>query len=132
MKIRVITSKDDISCVCPTDSMVHFAFRPSAANIFSLVNACPKVECIQIPPSYMVNFSVSMRTYLKMQRIKLSEGDVWGHRSDRGQYYEVPKNILERVNNLRRTGFPDDEIVKNIKMTYPRFGCNAEFIVANC
>jgi hypothetical protein len=94
MKIRVVSSKDDINTLNPEEKIVHLAFRPSNENIFSLVIRCPEVKVIHIPGSYMKTVSSSILMYLKMQGIELIEGDVWGHRKDINEYYEISSGVV--------------------------------------
>jgi len=53
MKIRVISSRNEILSLNPNEKIVHFAFRPSNKDIFLLVETCPKLEVIQLPKSYI-------------------------------------------------------------------------------
>jgi hypothetical protein len=39
-----------------------------------------------------------------MQRIKLIEGDVWGHRKDLNEYYDVPSAVIEKIKALKNEG----------------------------
>jgi hypothetical protein len=52
MKIRIVSSKDEISTLDSNEQMVHLAFRPSNKDIFSLVNTCPGLKALHIPSSY--------------------------------------------------------------------------------
>jgi len=60
MKIRVVSSRDEIFTLNPNERVVHLAFRPSNKDIFGLVETCPKIEVIQLPKSYMVTVSNSI------------------------------------------------------------------------
>ncbi|MDQ1254000.1 MAG: hypothetical protein QG646_3214 [Euryarchaeota archaeon] len=86
MKIRVVSSREEIITLNPNERIVHLAFRPSNKDIFGLVETCPKVEVIQLPQSYKRTVSKSIDIFLEMQRIKLIEGDVWGHRKDLNEF----------------------------------------------
>ena len=44
MKIRVVSSREEIFTLNPNERIVHLAFRPSNKDIFGLVETCPKVE----------------------------------------------------------------------------------------
>ena len=88
MKIRVVSSSEEISTLNPNERIVHLAFRPSNKDIFVLVEACPKIEVIQLPKSYKSTVSKSIEMFLEMKKIQLIEGDVWGHRKDLNEYYE--------------------------------------------
>ena len=55
MKIRVVSSREEIFTLNPNERVVHLAFRPSNKDIFALVETCPKIEVIQLPKSYMAH-----------------------------------------------------------------------------
>ena len=82
MKIRVVSSKEKINSLEPNDKYIHLAFRPSKTDIFSLVQTCPDVKAIQVPPSYIRKVSISNMMLLDMKGIALLEGNVWRHRKD--------------------------------------------------
>jgi len=42
-----------------------------------------------IPISYKKTISKSTLMFLEMQGIELLEGDVWGHRKDINEFYEI-------------------------------------------
>ena len=104
MKIRVVSSREEIFTLNPNERIVHLAFRPSNKDIFGLVETCPKIEVIQIPKSYMNTVSESMKMFLEMQRIQLIEGDVWGHRKDINEYYTIPSTVLEKIKDMKTEG----------------------------
>ena len=114
MKIRVVSSKDEIFTLSPNERVVHLAFRPSNKDIFGLVETCPKVEVVQLPQSYKRTVSKSIEMFLEMQRIQLIEGDVWGHRKDITEYYSVPSVILEKIKEMRNEGKSAEDIKKEI------------------
>lgn len=89
MKIRVVSSREEIFTLNPNEKAVHLAFRPSNKDIFGLVDTCPKIEVIQLPQSYRRRVLKSVQMFLEMQRIRLIEGDVWGHRKDLNEYYSI-------------------------------------------
>jgi len=97
MRIRVVSSREEIFTLNSNERIVHLAFRPSNKDVFILVETCPKIEVIQIPKSYMTTVSKSIETFLEMQRIQLIEGDVWGHRKDLNDYYTIPSSVLEKI-----------------------------------
>ena len=37
-----------------------------------------------------------------MQGIELLEGDVWGHRKDINEYYEIKPRIFDRIEELKK------------------------------
>ena len=114
MKIRVVSSREEIFTLNPNERLVHLAFRPSNKDIFGLVETCPKIEVIQLPKSYMNTVSKSMEMFLDMQRIQLIEGDVWGHRKDICEYYNIPSSVIEKIKEMKSEGRATEEIEKKI------------------
>ncbi len=115
MKIRVVSSRDEIPYLNSTEKVIHLAFRPSNKDVFSLVKACPKVEVIQIPSSYRRTVSKSIEMFMEMQNIKLIEGDVWGHRKDINEYYSVAPALLDKIKDLRSGDMSDEDIVNKLE-----------------
>jgi hypothetical protein len=114
MKIRVVSSREEIFTLNSNERIVHLAFRPSNKDIFGLVETCPKIEVLQLPKSYMATVSKSMEMFLEMQRIQLLEGDVWGHRKDISEYYTVPSSVLEKINEMKLEGKSTEDIEAKI------------------
>ena len=114
MKIRVVSSREEIFTLNPNERIVHLAFRPSNKDIFGLVETCPKIEVIQLPKSYMCTVSKSIEMFLQMQRIQLIEGDVWGHRKDLNEYYSIPSSLIEKIKEMKIEGKSTEEIEKRI------------------
>ena len=114
MKIRVVSSKEEIFTLNPNERVVHLAFRPSNKDIFTLVETCPKIEPIQIPKSYRRTVSKSIGMFLEMQRIQLIEGDVWGHRKDINEYYIIPPSVFEKIKEMKIAGKSNEVIEERI------------------
>ncbi|MDQ1275178.1 MAG: hypothetical protein QG610_751 [Euryarchaeota archaeon] len=114
MKIRVVSSREEIFTLNPNERIVHLAFRPSNKDIFGLVETCPKIEVIQLPKSYMRTVSKSIEMFLQMQRIQLLEGDVWGHRKDINEYYSIPTSVIEKIKEMKTEGKTTEEIEKKV------------------
>jgi hypothetical protein len=114
MKIRVVSSREEIFTLNPNERIVHLAFRPSNKDIFSIVENCPKVEVIQLPKSYRRTVSKSIEMFLEMQRIQLIEGDLWGHRKDINEYYSVPSSVIEKIRELKSEGTSAERIEEKI------------------
>ncbi|MFZ2497555.1 MAG: DUF1699 family protein [Methanosarcina sp.] len=114
MKIRVVSSREEIFTLNPNERIVHLAFRPSNKDIFGLVETCPKVEVIQLPKSYMATFSQSIQMFLEMQRIQLLEGDVWGHRKDLNEYYSIPSSVIDKIKEMKIEGKSSEDIETKI------------------
>lgn len=114
MRIRVVSSREEIFTLNPNERLVHLAFRPSNKDIFSLVENCPKIEVIQLPKSYRRTVSKSIEMFLEMQRIQLIEGDVWGHRKDINEYYAIPSSAIEKIKELKSEGKSAEEIERKV------------------
>ena len=114
MKIRVVSSREEIFTLSPNERVVHLAFRPSNKDIFALVETCPKIEVIQLPKSYRRTVSKSIEMFLEMQRIQLIEGDVWGHRKDINEYYNIPSSVIDKIRELKSEGTPAEKIEEKV------------------
>jgi len=104
MKIRVVSSREEIFTLNPNERVVHLTFRSSNKDIFGLVETCPKIEVIQLPKSYMATVSKSIEMFLGIRRIQLVEGDVWGHRKDLNEYYTIPSSVIEKIKEMKNEG----------------------------
>ena len=114
MEIRIVSSRDEIFTLNPNERIVHLAFRPSNKDILGLVEVCPKIEVIQVPKSYKRTISKSIEMFLKMKRIQLIEGDVWGHRKDINEYYTVPTSVIDQIKELKSEGTPAEKIEEKV------------------
>ncbi len=111
MKIRIVSSREEISSLGKSEKIVHLAFRPSNKDIFALVQACPGVRAIHIPGSYFRTISDSIKTFLDMQGIALLEGDVWGHRKDINEYSEIKPEVFDRIQELKGEGLSESDML---------------------
>jgi hypothetical protein len=114
MKIRIVSSKEEINLLEPSEKLIHIAFRPSNKDIFSLVQTCPNVKAIHIPASYIKTISNSTKMFLDMQGMALLEGDVWGHRKDINEYYEIKPEIFDRIKELKKEGLSESDLLKKL------------------
>jgi ribosomal protein S19 len=48
--------------------------------------------------------------FLDMQRIQLIEGDVWGHRKDINEYYNIPSSVIEKIKAMKNEGKSTEDI----------------------
>lgn len=115
MKIRVVSSKEEIDTLDEKEEMAHLTFRPSNKDIMILVNKCPKLKAIHISNSFMKTISESTRMFLKMQNVVLLEGDVWGHRKDINEYYEISPAFFDKVKALKAEGLTQNEIIEKLE-----------------
>ncbi|NIA02958.1 MAG: DUF1699 family protein [Nitrospirae bacterium] len=114
MKIRVVSSKDEIDALDKKEEMIHLAFRPSNKDIMILINKCPKLKAIHVAGSFMKTISESTKMFLTMQNIGLLEGDVWGHRKDINEYYEINPTFFTKLKTMKSEGFSESEIVEKL------------------
>ena len=104
MRLRVVSSKNEISTLNPNERMIHLAFRASNVDFLNLMKICPRLRAIQIPPSYYKTMSKAMKLFLEMQGVELLVGDVWGHRKDIDEYFVIEDEIIEEIGNLVARG----------------------------
>ena len=114
MRIRVVSSREEIFTLNPNERIVHLAFRPSNVDVLGLIETCPKIEVLQLPKSYKATLSKSIEQFLEMQRIQLVEGDVWGHRKDLNEYYDVPSSVIEKIKEMKLEGKSTEDIEAKI------------------
>jgi len=115
MRIRVVSSKDEISQLNPNERIVHLAFRPSNVDFLDLMRSCPRLRAVQVPPSYHKTMSKAIKLFLDMQGIDLLEGDVWGHRKDIDEYYVVDEVAIEEIGTLIKEGESIEEAAAQIQ-----------------
>ncbi|MBN1322397.1 MAG: DUF1699 family protein [Methanotrichaceae archaeon] len=97
MRLRVVSSKSEINSLNPSERMVHLAFRASNVDFLNLMQKCPRLRLVQVPPSYRKTMSNAIQVFLDMQGIDLLEGDVWGHRKDLDEYFTVNESTLKEI-----------------------------------
>jgi hypothetical protein len=116
VKLRVVSSKNEIEELNRNEQMVHLAFRASNTDIFRLLQNCPRIRVIQVPASYRKTLSRAGEMFLDMQGVELIEGDVWGHRKDLNEYYIIDEDVMRRIEQLRAGGANAVEIASTISM----------------
>ncbi len=114
MRIRVVSSNEEIGSLDKSEKIVHLAFRPSNKDIFALVKTCPGVKAIHIPGSYMKTVSDSTKMFLNMQGVALLEGDVWGHRTDVTEYSEIKPELFDRIQELKAESLPESDLLNRL------------------
>jgi hypothetical protein len=115
MKLRVVSEKTEIPNLNPNEKMVHMAFRASNVDFLNLMQKCPRLRTIQVPPSYMKTMSNAIKVFLEMQGIDLLGGDVWGHRKDLDEYYTVEDSTIEEIRTLTANGATADDVANQIQ-----------------
>lgn len=117
MKIRVVSSREEIGSLRPNEKIVHLAFRASNVDFLNLLQKCPRIQVVQTPHSYMRTASNAIKGFLEMQGVKLLEGDVWGHRKDIDEYYTVPDEAVAAIKSMTNKGIATEEIAKEVQKT---------------
>jgi hypothetical protein len=115
MRLRVISSRSEISRLSPNEKLVHLAFRASNVDFLNLIQKCPRLRMIQVPPSYHKTMSNAIHVFMEMQGIDLIEGDVWGHRKDLDEYFVVDENTLKEIKSLASSGTNMDKLAGQIQ-----------------
>ena len=115
MELRVVSTKNEIPDLNPNEKTVHLAFRTSNVGFLNLIQRCPRLGMIQVPPSYRKTMSNAIQVFLDMQGIELLEGDVWGHRKDLDEYFTVDDSTIEEIRSLAASGASMDEVASQIQ-----------------
>jgi hypothetical protein len=115
MRIRVISSRREINTLRPNEKAIHLAFRASNMDYMNLLQKVPRLQMIQVPPSYMKTMSKAVEVFLEMQGVKLIEGDVWGHRRDLDEYFTIENAIIEEIHTLADNGASMDVVAEKVQ-----------------
>ncbi|MCK9440487.1 MAG: DUF1699 family protein [Methanothrix sp.] len=121
MKIRIISTREEINSIRPSEKAVHLAFRASNVDFLNLLQKVPRLQMVQVPPSYHKTMSKAIEVFLDMQGVKLLEGDVWGHRKDIDEYFTVEDDTIEEIRSLADNGTTLD-CVANLVQKKARIG----------
>jgi hypothetical protein len=117
MKLRVISSREEINSIRPNEKAVHLAFRASNVDFLNLLQRSPRLQVVQIPPSYKKTMSEAIGVFLEMQGVKLLQGDVWGHRKDLDEYFTVPDEAVNAIKSMTEKGATPEEMAKEVQKT---------------
>jgi hypothetical protein len=115
MRLRVISARNEIPNLNPNEKTVHLAFRASNVDFLNLMQRCPRLRMIQVPPSYHKTMSNAIQVFLEMQGVEMLEGDVWGHRKDLDEYFTVDDSTLEEIRALAASGTSADDVANQIQ-----------------
>ena len=115
MRLRVISARNEIPHLNPNEKAVHLAFRASNVDFLKLMQRCPRLRMIQVPPSYRKTMSNAIQVFLDMQGIDMLEGDVWGHRKDLDKYFTVDDRMLEEIRALAASGASAGDVADPIQ-----------------
>lgn len=114
IRIRVVTSRDEILGLETEEKAVHLAFRPSDRDLFNLVKTCPGVKLLQLPASSYDALSKFIKMYIASSGIQLVKGDVSGHWHDLNNYFVIPAYVLEKIKEFEVQGRTEEEIIDEI------------------
>ncbi len=115
MRLRVISARTEIPNLNPNEKTVHLAFRASNVDFLNLMQRCPRLRMIQVPPSYHKTLSNAIQVFMEMQGIEMLEGDVWGHRKDLDEYYTVDETVLKEIDELAARGATLDDVTAQVQ-----------------
>ena len=115
MRLRVVSSKEEIPELNPNEQMIHLAFRPSNMDVMALIQRCPRIRTVQTPPSYYRTMSKAARQFLEIQGVELLRGDVWGHRKDIDEYFMVDEGTVGEIEAMISSGVGIDETADTIQ-----------------
>ena len=115
MKIRILSSREEINSIRPNEKAVHLAFRASNVDFLNLLQKAPRLQMVQTPPSYMKTMSKAMGVFLDMQGVRLLEGDVWGHRKDLDEYFTVEDATIEEIRSLTASGANMEDVADQVQ-----------------
>jgi len=115
MRFRVVSARKEIPDLNPNEKAVHMAFRASNVDFLNLMQRCPRLRVVQIPPSYKKTMSNAIQVFLDMQGIDLLEGDVWGHRKDLDEYFTVDEATMKEILALAEGSTDLDKVASQIQ-----------------
>ena len=115
MRLRVVSARSEIQNLNPNEKMIHMAFRASNVDFLNLMQRCPRLRMIQVPPSYMRTMSDAIQVFMDMQGIELLQGDVWGHRKDLDEYFTVEDETLSEIRSMAATGASIDDVTTEMQ-----------------
>jgi hypothetical protein len=115
MRLRVVSARNEIKDLNANEKLIHLAFRASNVDFLNLMQRCPRLRMIQVPPSYRKTMSNAIQVFLDMQGIDLLEGDVWGHRKDLDEYFTIDDATMEEIRNLTANGAAVDDVADQIQ-----------------
>jgi hypothetical protein len=131
MRLRIVSSRSEISNLRPNERLIHLAFRASNVDFVNLMQKCPRLRMIQVPHSYYRTMSDAILVFLEMQGIELIEGDVWGHRKDLDEYFVVEDEILDEILQMSSAGIGLEDLTLEIQKKARLSHDLIEYIIKN-
>ncbi|KAF5417387.1 MAG: hypothetical protein C5S49_03435 [Candidatus Methanogaster sp.] len=112
MRLRIISSKEEIGKLDSAEELVHLTFRPSNTDVVALIKKCPNLLAVHLPSSYKRTMSKSATMFLSANNTKLLTGNLRGHRKDIDQYHTVSDAIISEILDHQKNGLHREEIVR--------------------
>jgi len=110
MKIRIVSSKDEIETLSNDEEILHLTFRPSSEDFLLLIMKCPNLKALHISDSFKKTISISIQMILSMKGIDILEGEFWSHNKYLDDYYEISKSVFDRIKECRSEGLSEKKI----------------------
>ena len=115
MRLRVISTKNEIQNLNPNEEFAHVAFRASNTEILNMMQRSPRLRMIQVAPSDHKTMTIAVQAFLDIQGVELLQGDVWDHRKDLDEYLSVEDATIEEIRSLADTGMNPDDVADQIQ-----------------
>ena len=115
MKLKIISKRDEIPTLNPSEKFVHLGFRPSNVDFINLIRRCPGLRMVQLPHSYYKTMSNISQYIFQQQDIVTLEGDVWGYRKDLKDDFIIDDAIIEEIRKLAGGDVSIDDIAGQMK-----------------
>ena len=93
---------------------MYLALRAANTDVFKLIQNCPRIRMVQVPASYRRTLSKASEMFLTIQGVELVEGDVWGHRRDIDEYYDIDDQVITRIDRLQASGASTGDIASAV------------------
>lgn len=115
MKLRVISSKNDIDTLNPNEKLIHLAYHASNADYLDLMKKCPRLRMIQVLPSYHNTMSDAIQMFMDLQGIDVLDGDVHGYRKDMDEYFAIDDITMKEIVGLADGGASMEDLTLQIQ-----------------
>jgi hypothetical protein len=86
MRIKIISSREEINWLGPNEMVVYFLFRPISIDLLNLILKSPRLQMIQVPPSHLGALPKDIVTFLEVLDVKVLECEVWSNIKDIESY----------------------------------------------
>jgi len=115
MKIRIISSRDDLENLNPDEEMVHLRFRPSNVDLIRLTQRCPGLRAVRMSFTHHKTLSFVIRAFMNLEGIELLAGNIRGYKKNQISYLIVEDTTEKKILALAKEGIPVEEIAGQIK-----------------